>query len=88
MIAPVARQTKSRFHLEDNSGRALKKGWRMLLILRAEKQDDAKIALAALVLGPITRPDAAELWVIGLRVLASVAFAGIGYLFDGMEVSS
>ena len=85
-----------RFYLENNSARALKKDWQMH-ILRTEKQkdnlakffwDDAKIALAALVLGPITRPDAAELWVVGLGVLAAVAFAVVGYLFDGMEVSS
>ena len=66
-------------------------------ILRNEKQKDnmakffwdaAKIALAALVLGPITKPEIVQPWVIGLGVLAAFAFALLGYLFDGMEVSS
>ena len=48
-------------------------------ILRNEKQkdnlakffwDDAKIALAALVIGPITKPETAQVWVIGAGVLA------------------
>ena len=96
MIPFAAEQTKVRFYLENNSARALEEDWQMR-ILRTEKQkdnlakffwDDAKIALAALVLGPITKPDVAELWVVGLGVLAAVAFAVVGYLFDGMEVSS
>jgi hypothetical protein len=66
-------------------------------ILRNEKQkdnlakffwDDAKIALAALVIGPVTRPEVVQLWVIGIGVLATLAFAILGYLFDGMEVKS
>lgn len=66
-------------------------------ILRNEKQkdnlakffwDDAKIALAALVLGPLTRPEVVQPWVIVLGVLATAAFAIVGYLFDGMEVAS
>lgn len=66
-------------------------------ILRNEKQkdnlakffwDDAKIALAALVIGPVTRPEVAQLWVIGVGVLATLAFAVLGYLFAGMEVTS
>jgi hypothetical protein len=66
-------------------------------ILRTEKQkdnlakffwDDAKIALAALVLGPLTRPEVVQLWVIGLGVLSTLAFAVLGYLFDGMEVKA
>jgi len=63
-------------------------------ILRTEKQkdnlakffwDDAKIAL---VLGPLTRPEVVQLWVIGLGVLSTLAFAVLGYLFDGMEVKA
>ncbi len=58
-------------------------------ILRNEKQkdnlakffwDDAKIALAALVIGPITKPETAQIWVIGAGVLAALAFAVLGYL--------
>jgi len=50
--------------------------------------DDAKIALAALIVGPVARPETAETWVITLGVLSTVAFAFLGYLFDGMEVKS
>jgi len=66
-------------------------------ILRTEKQkdnlakffwDDAKIALAALIVGPVARPETAEAWVIVLGILATLAFALLGYLFDGMEVKS
>jgi hypothetical protein len=66
-------------------------------ILRTEKQkdnlakffwDDAKIALAALVIGPITKPETAQAWVLGAGVLATLAFAVLGYLFDGMEIQS
>ncbi|MBI3797237.1 MAG: hypothetical protein HY268_09770 [Deltaproteobacteria bacterium] len=66
-------------------------------ILRNEKQkdnlakffwDDAKIALAALVIGPVTKPEVVQLWVIGIDVLATLAFAILGYLFDGMEIKS
>ncbi|HEV8717176.1 MAG TPA: DUF6722 family protein [Candidatus Binatia bacterium] len=66
-------------------------------ILRNEKQkdnlakffwDDAKIALAALVIGPVTKPEVVQLWVIGIGVLATLAFALLGYLFDGMEVKT
>lgn len=66
-------------------------------ILRNEKQkdnlakffwDDAKIALAALVIGPVTKPEVVQLWVIGIGVLATLAFALLGCLFDGMEVKS
>jgi hypothetical protein len=64
-------------------------------ILRNEKQkdnlakffwDDAKIALAALVIGPVTRPEVIQAWVVGLGILATLAFAVLGYLFEGMEV--
>ncbi|MBI3245733.1 MAG: hypothetical protein HYZ50_04400 [Deltaproteobacteria bacterium] len=48
--------------------------------------DDAKIALAALVIGPITKPETVQVWVIGAGVLATFAFAALSYLFDGMEV--
>lgn len=66
-------------------------------IIRTEKQkdnlakffwDDAKIALAALIIGPLTRPETAGSWVIILGILATLAFALLGYLFDGMEVKS
>ncbi len=66
-------------------------------ILRNEKQKDnmakffwdaAKIALATRVLGPITKPDIVQPWVISLGVLATFAFALLGYLCDGMEASS
>lgn len=66
-------------------------------ILRNEKQkdnvakffwDDAKIALAALVIGPVTKPEVVQLWVIASGVLSTLAFAVLGYLFDGMEVQS
>ena len=65
-------------------------------ILQAEKQkdnlakffwDDAKIALAALIVGPVARPETAEAWVIVLGIVATLAFVFLGYLFDGMEVS-
>lgn len=66
-------------------------------IIRTEKQkdnlakffwDDAKIALAALIIGPLTRPESAGIWVIVLGILATLAFALLGYLFDGMEVKT
>ena len=66
-------------------------------IIRNEKQkdnlakffwDDAKIALAALVIGPVARPEAIQGWVIGMGVLSTLAFAVLGYLFDGTEVKS
>ena len=40
-------------------------------------------ALAALIIGPVARPETAETWVITLGVLSTVAFALLGYLFDG-----
>jgi len=47
-----------------------------------------KIALAALIIGPLTRPETVGSWVIILGILATLAFALLGYLFDGMEVKS
>lgn len=40
--------------------------------------DAAKIALASLVLGPITKPKIVQPWVIGFGVFAPFAFALLG----------
>ena len=48
--------------------------------------DDAKCALAALIVGPVSRPETIEDWVITFGVVSTVAL--LGYLFDGMEVKS
>jgi hypothetical protein len=61
-------------------------------ILRNEKQkdnlakffwDDAKIALAALVVGPLTRPETVQLWVIGAGALATLAFIVLDTFLTG-----
>ena len=49
--------------------------------------DAAKIALAALVLGPIAKPGSLQPWTIGLGILATFAFTLLGYLLDGREGS-
>lgn len=43
---------------------------------------------SGLIIGPLTRPETAGSWVIILGILATLAFALLGYLFDGMEVKS
>ncbi len=46
----------------------------------------AKIALAALVIAPITKPEPMVAWVLMAGVAATAAFGVLGYLLDGMEI--
>jgi hypothetical protein len=46
----------------------------------------AQIALAALVIAPLARPQTIQWWVVVVGVMATVAFMVFGYLLDGTEV--
>jgi hypothetical protein len=64
-------------------------------ILRAKEQKDnlakycwdlSKIAIAALSIAPLARPETVDLRLVILGLLAGMIFAVLGYIFDGMEV--
>jgi hypothetical protein len=66
-------------------------------ILRTDKQKDnlakygwdmSKVAVAALVIAPFTKPEAVDLRVVGAGLLSGLLLALGGYLLDGMEIKS
>jgi hypothetical protein len=66
-------------------------------IVRTEKQKDnlakyawdmSKIMVTALAIAPFAQPEAVDIRVVGVGVLAGILLALIGYLLDGMEIKS
>jgi hypothetical protein len=48
--------------------------------------DLSKIAIAALGIAPLAKPETVELSSVMLGLISGVIFAAFGYILDGMEV--